>query len=283
MIMSSISTGLVSTNVSVYNELYQFNVFGSCPFIWARTGHGTKTRKTMKYIGSKNKFAKELIPIICHNLKRDQWYVEPFCGGCNLIDKVIHPFKIANDRNKYLIALLQHVQAGNELPRFIPKEEFVRINRNKDNYPDWLVGHINLNCTFSNLWEKGYYHNHIIGIDDNAPYNPHQIRCVQILKQQVLKNIQFKCCDYQQLELPPNSIIYCDPPYARANMNKSLYLGDFDSESFWIWAKQKVEEGHDVFVSEFDAPDNWTEVWSKEVGSLKSGQKNTEKLFTYKK
>lgn len=35
----------------------------------------------MKYMGSKARHAKELLPIILANRKQGQWYVEPFVGG----------------------------------------------------------------------------------------------------------------------------------------------------------------------------------------------------------
>jgi DNA adenine methylase len=63
-------------------------------------------------MGSKNRIAKELLPIITANLQPNQWYIEPFVGGCNMIDKVEHPLKLRADNNKYLIALLKYVQAG---------------------------------------------------------------------------------------------------------------------------------------------------------------------------
>lgn len=42
----------------------------------------------MKYMGSKARHAKELLPIILANRTEGQWYVEPFVGGANMIDKV---------------------------------------------------------------------------------------------------------------------------------------------------------------------------------------------------
>jgi DNA adenine methylase len=42
----------------------------------------------MKYMGSKRRIAKEILPIILKDRKPSQWYVEPFCGGANIIDKV---------------------------------------------------------------------------------------------------------------------------------------------------------------------------------------------------
>lgn len=38
-------------------------------------------------MGSKRRIAKDILPIILENRKENQFYVEPFVGGCNLIDK----------------------------------------------------------------------------------------------------------------------------------------------------------------------------------------------------
>lgn len=42
----------------------------------------------MVYQGSKNKISKYLKPIIESYLKDGMWYVEPFVGGANMIDKI---------------------------------------------------------------------------------------------------------------------------------------------------------------------------------------------------
>ena len=42
----------------------------------------------MKYMGSKARFAKEILPITLQGRKPNQYYVEPFVGGCNIMDKV---------------------------------------------------------------------------------------------------------------------------------------------------------------------------------------------------
>ena len=68
----------------------------------------------MKYMGSKARFAKEIIPILLKDRKEGQWFVDLFCGGCNLLDKVGGK-RIGNDKNKYLIALWQGLQTDREL------------------------------------------------------------------------------------------------------------------------------------------------------------------------
>lgn len=68
----------------------------------------------MKYMGSKNRIAKYIVPIIQNGIDRDgrDTYVEPFVGGANVIDKIKCRYRVGFDANEYLIALLQHVQAG---------------------------------------------------------------------------------------------------------------------------------------------------------------------------
>jgi DNA adenine methylase len=75
-------------------------------------------------MGSKNRIAKELLPFITEALEDGIYYVEPFVGGCNMIDKVEHSPKLAADCNKYLIALLEY---QGELPEYISKEEFDKV------------------------------------------------------------------------------------------------------------------------------------------------------------
>ena len=43
----------------------------------------------MRYVGSKNKLSKDLVPIIQSYIKSDtKGYLEPFVGGANMIDKI---------------------------------------------------------------------------------------------------------------------------------------------------------------------------------------------------
>ncbi len=51
----------------------------------------------MKYLGSKNRIAKYILPIMLNNRHCRTW-VEPFVGGANTIDKVDGK-RIGNDKN----------------------------------------------------------------------------------------------------------------------------------------------------------------------------------------
>ena len=229
----------------------------------------------MVYMGSKNRIAKELIPIITKDLKPNQWYVEPFVGGANMIDKIEHPYKLGADNNKYLIALLEAVQNGQELPEHITKDEYIAVKTNKDNYPDWYVGFVGFVSSFRAKFFGGYsgYCTTKTGIQRN--YIKERIN--NILKQN-LDGIKLVCSSYDALDIPANSIIYCDPPYN----GTTKYKDSFDSDAFWQWCRDKAKEGHTVYVSEYNAPEDFKCIWEKQIDSNLGGTSKTatEKLFT---
>jgi DNA adenine methylase len=87
----------------------------------------------MKYMGSKNRIAKYILPIILKNRTDNQWYVEPFCGGLNTIDKAGGK-RLASDKNKYLISMWKGLCDNKKRPNTISKELYskaqVEFNKN---------------------------------------------------------------------------------------------------------------------------------------------------------
>lgn len=57
----------------------------------------------------------------------------------------------------------------------------------------------------------------------------------------------------------------CDPPYANSSEYK-LCGNSFDYERFYQWAIDKAKQGYNVFISEYNMPqDRFKEIWSKET------------------
>jgi len=85
---------------------------------------------------------------------------------------------------------------------------------------------------------------------------------------------------YLDLEIPQNSLIYCDPPY----MNTTGYRNSFTSSIFWHWCRDRAREGHTIFVSEYKAPDYFECVWQAKLTNSVGNNKSlrTEKLFRYR-
>ena len=238
----------------------------------------------MKYMGSKNRIAKYILPIILKDRKEGQCYVEPFVGGANMIDKV-DEWRIGADYNSDLINLLKGLQNG-----WIPKESYTKddyVNaKNGLNTCKIETGYISINCSYSGKYWGRYagQSNTAKGLRDytNESYK-------NVIKQAPnLKGIEFFNTDYTELNIPANSIIYCDIPYKGTYSEIEGYGKlSFNHDHFYQWCREKKAEGHQIFISEYSMPDDFICVWEKEVKSSLSangkvgGSKNSvEKLFT---
>ena len=86
-------------------------------------------------MGSKNRIAKYLLPIILKDRKEDQWYVEPFVGGANMIDKV-DGNRIGADKNEFLIEMWKGLQENKSRPYKIEKDLYSKARDyfNKSDY-----------------------------------------------------------------------------------------------------------------------------------------------------
>ena len=114
-------------------------------------------------MGSKAKITKYIVPIIQRKIDESgaRYYVEPFAGGCNVIDKIKAEYRIASDSNKYLIALFQHLQDGGELPEHITREEYNKAReayRTGDNsLQAWYIGAVGFLASYNGRFYDGGY------------------------------------------------------------------------------------------------------------------------------
>ncbi len=227
----------------------------------------------MKYMGSKNRIAKHILPIILQGRGKDEVYVEPFVGGANMIDKVGGE-RIGADINEYLIALLQEMTEENYFSPMIDEDKYNHIKNNKDQYHKRIVGYAGTQLSFGAKWFGGYRRDQK-GVRN---YSNEAIRNVNKQSEKI-KDVKFICSSYDELELLPNSLVYCDPPYAETTKYKDV----FDHGKFWQWVRDKGKEGHRIFVSEYSAPDDFECIWEMEVKTLLDKNprdtKRIERLF----
>lgn len=240
----------------------------------------------MKYMGSKNRIAKHLLPIMLEN-RNDRTWVEPFVGGANMIDKVDGK-RIGADFNEYLIAMWKELQNGWTPPDFVSEDEWRDVKTEMENkYEKHYIAFVRLGCSFGADWNGGYARN-VRKDKPNAELlnSTTKSYCGQskrnILKQLPnLKSVEFINSSYQDLEIPTNSLIYCDPPYE----GTTKYKDDFNHLEFWEWCRTKAKEGHLVYVSEYNAPKDFKCVYSSEINNTLNNTakttKATEKLFVY--
>lgn len=210
--------------------------------------------------------------------RRQRAWVEPFVGGANIIDKV-DGHRIGADKNNYLIHLFKALQNGYEPPKKVSKDYFFEVKRNEDKHPKELYAYLGLGLTFGCEWWGSFRR-------DNTGKRKYDLEAYNNVMKQNLDGINFICSSYQDLEIPKNSIIYCDPPYE--GVRKYIGFKDFNHTEFWEWCRTKTKEGNKVYISEYNAPKDFKCIWEKEISasannSIKNGQgkKATEKLYVY--
>src|ERR1700678_4562130 len=111
----------------------------------------------MKYMGSKNRHAKELLEVMLPFRKEGQIWVEPFVGGANMVDKVGGQ-RLGNDINEDLIHMWWAVQKGWEPPEIVSEELYDAIRHTKfeDTLERALYAFVAIGCSYSGKWWGGY-------------------------------------------------------------------------------------------------------------------------------
>lgn len=248
----------------------------------------------MKYMGSKSRIAKYIVPIIqrCIDDTNCKCYLEPFVSGANVIDKIKCNTKIASDKNKYLIALLQRVQANEPLYTSVSKDLYdaarTAFNNGDDtSFFDWKMGNIGFLASYNGRWfDGGYAKSGYEKTKNGERFRDYYREAKDNLLSQApnLKDIKFSCKDYTYyngVDLK-GFVIYCDPPYQ--NTKQYANATKFNYNEFWQtmkdWSKNNI-----VLISEQNAPDDFECIWEQEVSrSIKANDKSksTEKLFVYR-
>lgn len=229
-------------------------------------GDGTESYEVrfMKYMGGKFKLAKHFLPIVLKGRKEYQFFVEPFCGGCNVTVRVEGP-RIANDVNRYIIAMYQAVQKGWKAPNVVTFSDYEKIKNNPDLYPPELVGFVGTACSFAGKFLDVYARSGKGGSDqrdirkfNNRSKGGYAAAGARTLERDrpFLEGVQFYSMDYRSVPIPPGAVVYCDPPY----VGTAEYEEPFDHVAFWAWVRN-LSMYHRVCVSEYTAPKDFKAVW----------------------
>lgn len=228
-------------------------------------------------MGSKNRIAKHILPIMIEeaNVKGVSTWVEPFVGGGNMIDKIPTTFKrIGYDLNPHTILALTAIRDFvNELPTEV-SEEYYKVIKNK-NPSTPIESWVRFVCSFGGKLDNGYARNKVgqnyalCGVKNAKKQSP------------FLQGVELIQGSYENCSHIENAIIYCDPPYEGTTSYKT---GSFDHAKFWDWCRTMAKKNM-VFVSEYNAPSDFTCVWEGDVKTNFASQRTgathtaTEKLF----
>lgn len=231
---------------------------------------------------------KYLLPVFTKGMKKDDTFVDLFGGGMNVVCEVDTINKVAVDYNKYIIALWQEIQTNgmSNIPSQVSEEMYNDVKRayiNDDKrYEDYIIGYVGACCSFGGSWFNGYAR-------FNSKKNEDHIKeaynglATQVINFKHLDKVKFVYDSYDQIHLDEKMIVYCDPPYA----STKKYETDFDNVKFWEWARKTSKKVKKLFISEYEAPDDFKCVWQMKkkdgLGTYKGKRQKTkiEKLFVY--
>jgi len=234
----------------------------------------------MRYMGSKRLIANDMLNIMLANRDNNQYFIDMFCGGCNIAERVDGNV-IANDIHFELIEMYKAVKKGWIPPQNISLEEYKQWKTNTKKNEAHIKGFVGFGCSYGGKYFDGFAR-------AGASSKPRNY-CLEsrnnIIKQAPkLSNIKFYNLSYEQVKVPNNSIIYCDIPYE--NTKKYVKTKRFEHDKFFRWAIDMSLKKHIVFISEQKELDNrFLCVFKKEVKRIVGRFKaNTvaEKLYLVK-
>ena len=212
----------------------------------------------MKYMGSKNRIAKAILPIMLQEADKRgiTTWVEPFVGGGNMIDKVPERFtRIGYDLNEHTIAAMLGIRDFvDQFPESIT-EDYYKSLKGTGSHPinSWM----RFVASFGGKLDNGYARE---AGSDESTFIGYGKR--NALKQSPkIQSVEFICASYKDVKVT-DSLIYCDPPYQGTTGYKT---GAFNHKEFFQWCRDMVSKGNIVFVSEYNAPEDFELVWQGEI------------------
>jgi DNA adenine methylase len=246
----------------------------------------------VRYVGGKARIAKwirdHVLAVADEYRGMRLTYVEPFVGSGAVLEQVIRARRferyIANDIQPDLIRMWYALsREGWQPPEYVEQEIYKELQ--SSNVPSALRGYAGFACSYGGKFFGGREYR----AKRTAPYSSDEWdgspggggqdteRRGVLRAARYFSRVEFKNTDYQNLTIPPGSIIYCDPPYAGTT---GYDCGTFDHTRFWYTADTWIQNGAIVFVSEYDGPWPVIDEHPRQsiLGRLSKDRRN-EKLF----
>lgn len=264
---------------------------------------GSKKRYGIGYQGSKNKVAEWVVS----NLPPATRLYDLFAGGCAITHCAMMQGKykeiVCNDVTDSAIFFYDALDGkyNDRVNQWVSRADFERL---KSVDPCiricWSFGHDQKSYLFAKekepymkaLWDMAHATSpaqilslYMKVLKEKAKVNSYRLECLERLR--ALSNLQDNdsstrmyalCGDYKDVEILPDSIIYCDIPYKG---KKKYDRKNFDYEEFYDWCERQTEL---VIISEYEMPtDRFVCISSKEtlttMCATNNSKKAVEKLF----
>lgn len=199
----------------------------------------------MKYMGSKSRIVKDIIPVMLEKYDGDT-FVDVFCGGCSVIENVPDNYKrIANDSQYYLIEMWKALVNGENFPHTIERDFYKNVrasyNTGNGNYSDALIGWVGFMASFNGRFFDGGYSGHNV-VGKNRKSRDYIRENINNTLKQVssLRGVDFHSVSYTNLVIPDGSLVYCDPPYKGTKQYSTSK--NFDYDRFYEWCRETAKK-----------------------------------------
>ena len=264
------------------------------------------------YKGSKNKLAEKIVKLF----PDAENFYDLFCGGCAITHRALIENRwknyVINDIDSRCPKLFLDAINGkfkNE-PRWISREDFYNL-KDDDGYVAfcWSFGNNGRDYLYARdlepykkAWhyalffsdyteakkllnekieeidkEKNFYKKYLLS-KKYVKRNPRLPSLESLESLERLERLETSNLSYDEIEIKPNSIIYCDIPYFNTNSYGKKSINTFDYEKFYDWCKKQTEL---CFISSYDMPEDFIPIAEfSNIGSLNCKKKATiEKVF----
>jgi len=230
----------------------------------------------MAYLGGKSKSAEHILEVLNNPLFDSYDYIEPFCGYCHILRRVLNKKSYTiSDNNKLLIVLLKHIQKTKGKHPIITEKEYKALHSNPSKDP-LKAAYAAFCYSYNGKFFGGYVNKY-----GTREYPKERKRYYDDLHDvESFHKANIKYVDYSKYSDVKGKLIYCDPPYE----GTTEYHSSFDSSKFWDFIR-KLSKYNYVFVSEYKAPDDFSCISQKEKRNSISGKgatrKRIEKIFLH--
>lgn len=230
----------------------------------------------MQYFGGKSRIATDIVDVI----KADghTQAVDMFCGGLSVsvaMAKAGFTKIVAADGNLALIMMYKAYREGWRPPATLSEAEYREL-QGKQDPSDPMTAFAGFACSFAAKWFGGYARN-TRGDDYVKQATNGLAKKFAILDR--VPNLEFNCLRFEDLDPGPSGLaVYADPPYDGTTAYGGMF--PWDASQFWATANTWAVT-NPVYVSEYVAPFEWREVWSKDHYVNTRGRDTTriERLF----
>ncbi len=233
----------------------------------------------MRYFGGKNRSGK-LIASKLNNIikeKEIENYVELFVGSGGVFKHIKCENKIINDKEPLIIEFHKHIASGGkielEYEDYYKDLEPIYNEFKKGNYGDTplgVVGYVAYQCSFGGMKFRTFARDKL---EKGRKRDYFKGGLSSLLKKQNYKNTKILNLDFRDVQIPKNSLIYCDPPYKSTNG----YSVEFDNAFFENYINE-LSKDNIVIISEYSKLENTDIYYSFEfTRGMRSG-KNKENV-----